>query len=255
MLLPFTSKLFIEDEFTKIVVDIMLTGFTYTNTKVMGMAGKPQLWWERLHLKPDEGDGSQYIDKSEPSVNEFDMYLRNNECREYVNQAILQNLNNDLYQIFEHLDQVATKGKFGVKKALPGIIDLINSFIGNWEGTAWLRSLTFIHEKLRKMQQDVQVRYKYRKEKSETASVKLVWTAGPSVLGTLFYDLLYNLRIKGMPLISATIPEIEKFIIDNFWHGDERTEFSPDSLKTYLRPDKEDRRASVKARIVISFKE
>ncbi len=78
---------------------------------------------------------------------------------------------------------------------------------------------------------------------------KIKWLGKINILTTLFYDML-NGQDRAMPLIDASLDDIESLILNNFLAADGK-ELSKDTIHTILRPDKYDKRAKKGDRIEI----
>lgn len=76
---------------------------------------------------------------------------------------------------------------------------------------------------------------------------KVKWLGKINVLTTLFYDMV-NGQDKAMPLIDASLDDIENLILNNFLDADGK-ELSTDTIKTNLRHDKQDKKAKIGYRI------
>ncbi len=76
---------------------------------------------------------------------------------------------------------------------------------------------------------------------------KIKWLGKINVLTTFFYDTV-NGQDKEMPLIEASLDDIESLILNNFLDADGK-ELSKDTIHTNLRYDKFDKKAKIGDRI------
>lgn len=76
---------------------------------------------------------------------------------------------------------------------------------------------------------------------------KIKWLGKTNVLTTLFYDMLHG-QDRRSSLIEATQEDIKDFLMNNFLDADGK-EMTLDTVVTYMRPDKVDKRAKIGDRI------
>jgi hypothetical protein len=76
---------------------------------------------------------------------------------------------------------------------------------------------------------------------------KIKWLGKTNVLTTLFYDMLHG-QDRRSSLIEATQEDIKDFLMNNFLDADGK-EMTLDTVVTYMRPDKVDKRAKIGDRV------
>ena len=76
---------------------------------------------------------------------------------------------------------------------------------------------------------------------------KIKWLGRTNVLATLFYDLLHG-QDRGPSLIEATQEDVKNFLMNNFLDAD-GNDLTLDTIVTYMRPDKVEKRAKIGDRI------
>jgi uncharacterized protein Smg (DUF494 family) len=110
----------------------------------------------------------------------------------------------------------------------------------------WIFFQTDIDEALEELEvflntEEKQINSNVGDRKTNSHKIRIKWLPTRNVLTTFFFDLL-NGQDKGSPLIEATVDDIKRLLINNFVDSDGK-EFSKDTLDTYLRPDRVEKKA------------
>lgn len=163
-----------------------------------------------------------------------------------------QDLSSKFLPIYLTEVKLSPDSKFFYNKHIKKITDIKKQLALKFPD--WIFFQTDIDEALEELEvflnaEEKQIDSNIGDRKSNSQKIRIKWLSKTNVLTTLFYDLL-NGQDKGSPLIEATVDDIKRLLINNFMDSDGK-EFSKDTLDTYLRPDRVEKRAKRGDRIEI----
>lgn len=127
---------------------------------------------------------------------------------------------------------------------LQRIILEISYLVSTCEGQKQLEKYPVIVETLKSIKGHLQSKYNLAEQavavsNKKMNNPKLQWTGKINVLTTLFYDLIFENKEKGItPLIKANSKEIEDFILNNFVDSNGQP-FERNTINTNLKPSKQ----------------